>query len=91
MNHSINKICHSQGRLQLPEGSSGGQEGRAWWAAEGVHQRMAQAEGQGGRGAQEAKGQTSQEEGNQVHNDKHFWHRYLYFRCVDPLYTIIFY
>jgi hypothetical protein len=46
---------------------------------------MAQTEGQGGRGAQEAEGKASQEEGNQVHNDKHILPRYLCFGSFNQL------
>ena len=56
---------HDQGRWELPEGSAGGQEGGAGRAAEGVHQRVAQAARQGGGGAQAAQGEAGQEEGDQ--------------------------
>ena len=54
---------HLQGRWQLPEGEAGSQEGRAGRAAEGVHQRVAEAEEQGGGGAAAAQGEADQEVG----------------------------
>ena len=55
---------HLQGRWQLPEGETRSQEGRAGRAAEGVHQRVAEAEKQGGGGAAAAQGEADQEEGD---------------------------
>ena len=55
----------NQGRWKLSQGPRRGQEGRAGPAAPGVHQRVEEAEGQGGGGAQEAEGQAGQEEGDQ--------------------------
>ena len=60
----IHIFINFQGRWQLPEGEAGSQEGRAGRAAEGVHQRVAQAEEQGGGGAAAAQGEADQEEGD---------------------------
>ena len=60
--------CVLKGRWKLPQGPPGSQEGRVGRAAQGVHQRMEETEGQGGGRAQEAEGEAGQEEGNQVRN-----------------------
>lgn len=57
-------LSDSQGRHQLPEGSSRGQEGWAWWAAERIHQRMAQTTFQGRGGTQASEGKASQAQGD---------------------------
>ena len=54
-----------QGRWELPEGQTGGQEGRAGRAAEGVHQRMEEAALQGRGGAEAPQGEAGKEEGDQ--------------------------
>ena len=55
----------NQGRWELPEGEAGGEEGGAGRAAEGVHQRVAQAALQGRGGAEAPQGEAGKEEGDQ--------------------------
>lgn len=62
----------NKGRHELPPRPPGGEEGRAGRAVEGVHQRVEEAEGQGGGGAQEAQGEAGQEEGDQVRRPSGF-------------------